>query len=243
MLGVHLGASLHLTTLFGIPVRLHWSFLGLLAGLLLWVGPSSWVGTLGVVTGLFGSVLLHELGHALAARVYGIETAHITLYPFGGIAAITRMPRNPFQELVIAVAGPAVNLGLALLFGGLALAYGGWVGWWLALLNLGMGAFNLIPAYPMDGGRVLRALLATRMGWMRASALAIRIGYGFAWAFIAFGVLSFSFNLVLVGGFLLVALGSERQRLVQMAWERKAWGHTDWDSPNPWGSRRAPYGR
>lgn len=234
---------MHLMRLFGIPVHLHWTFLGLLAGLLLWVGPEGWLGTLGVVTGLFGSVLLHELGHALAARSYGIETANITLYPFGGIAAITRHPRTPWEELVISLAGPAVNLALALLFGGLGAAYGGWVGWWLAGLNLAMGAFNLIPAFPMDGGRVLRALLATRMGWMRASALAIRIGYGFAWAFLGFGVLTFRFNLVLVGGFLLVALASERQRLVAMVWERAARGRNDWDSPNPWGGRAARWER
>ena len=224
---------------FGIPIRLHWSFLAVLAGLLVWAGPGAWLGTLGLAIGLFGSVLLHELGHALAARYYGIETAHITLYPFGGVAAISQMPRNPLQELVIAIAGPAVNGGLFLLFGALSLGFGSWVAGGLALMNLAMGMFNLIPAFPMDGGRVLRALLATRMGWMRASSMSIKIGQGFAWLFIAFGVLTGQWNLLLVGGFLLVALHAERKRLVEIAWERAAKGWTDWGSPDPWGGRPA----
>ena len=145
---------MEIASAFGIPIRLHWSFLAVLAGILVWAGPGAWIGTLGLTIGLFGSVLLHELGHALAARYYGIETAHITLYPFGGVAAITQMPRNPLQA------------GLFVVFGALYLTLGSWVAGGLAMMNLAMGLFNLIPAFPMDGGRVLRALLATRMGWM-----------------------------------------------------------------------------
>ncbi len=232
---------MEIATVFGIPIRLHWSFLAVLVGLLLWVGPGSWIGTLGVVVGLFGSVALHELGHALAARAFGIDTAHITLYPFGGVAAITRMPRNPLQELVIALAGPAVNGVLFALFAALWLTLGGWVALWLAAINAGMGLFNLLPAFPMDGGRVLRALLATRMGWMRASHVAIRVGQVFAWLFIAAGVALGQWNLLLVGAFLLVALNAERQRLVAIAWERARHGWTDWGSSSPWGERARTY--
>ena len=121
---------------------------------------------------LFGCVVLHELGHAFAARAFGIPTHGITLLPIGGVAQLDRIPRNPFQELVIALAGPAVNVAIALLlipfvaalYGlgqitPLGLISGGFVAR-LLLVNLVLVAFNLIPAFPMDGGRVLRALLA-----------------------------------------------------------------------------------
>ena len=222
---------MHLATLFGIPIRLHWSFLALMAGIAVWVGPSGILPAMVLAVGLFGSVLLHELGHALAARRYGIQTAHITLYPFGGIAAILQLPRNPLQEFVIAVAGPAVNGALFVLFGALWLGFGGQLLGWLALINIGMGLFNLIPAFPMDGGRVLRALLATQIGWVRASDLAIKIGSGFAWVFVGLGLLSGSFNLVLIGGFLLIALAAERRRLAAMVWERAGRGWTNWAEP------------
>jgi Zn-dependent protease len=206
-----------LTTLFGIPVHLHWSFLALLFGFAVWSGPSGALFTLVMAVGLFGSVLLHELGHALAARRFGIRTAHITLFPFGGVAAIQGMTRNPRQELVIAIAGPAVN-GVLFFVSGVLWATTGWT-WlaWLALMNLTMGLFNLLPAFPMDGGRVFRALLATRLGWVRASTVAIRVGRLFAWAFIGIGLVSWSWNLALIGGFLLVGLSAEERRLVGAA--------------------------
>ena len=207
-----------LTTLFGIPVHLHWSFLALLVGFAVWSGPSGALFTLTMAFGLFGSVLLHEFGHALAARRYGIRTAHITLFPFGGVAAIQGMPRNPMQELVIAVAGPAVNAAIFVGAGAMwALTGWGWLAW-LAGINLVMGLFNLIPAFPMDGGRVFRALLATQLGWVRASTVAIGVGRFFAWAFVGLGAISWSWNLALVGGFLLFALSAEERRLVGEAW-------------------------
>lgn len=211
---------MHLMHLAGIPIRLHWSFLALFAGFSVYAlatgGPTALAATVVVGLALFTSVVLHELGHALAARHYGIGTDNITLYPFGGIAAITGMPKSARQELVIAIAGPAVNgalfLGAALLWGAL-----GWrILLTVAALNLMMGLFNLIPAFPMDGGRVLRATLATRMGWFRASDLAMRIGKAFAWVFLVVGVVTFQPGLVLMGGFLHVAIASERRRLV---WE------------------------
>jgi Zn-dependent protease/predicted transcriptional regulator len=161
------------------------------------------------ILAVFGIVVLHELGHALAARRYGIGTRDITLLPIGGVARLERMPREPRQELVIALAGPAVNVALAaLLFAALAATGGvpplgdltgpsaeaaGREGPTRALLarlldvNLWLAGFNLIPAFPMDGGRVLRAALAMRSGnYERATAQAARVGRLFA---LLFGVL------------------------------------------------------
>jgi Zn-dependent protease len=227
---------MHLATPFGIPVRLHWSFFVLVAGLLGW---GAWMAGLtgafvvGVASvGLFGSVILHELGHALAARQYGIGTEHITLYPFGGVAAIQRMPEEPDQEIVIALAGPAVNVVLA--------ALGGWL--WLmtdhqlvlgfVMTNLGMAAFNLIPAFPMDGGRVLRALLARRMGFLPASKLSVRIGRTFAVAFVAGGLWFVHPSLLLVGLFLFVALRSEEEQLVARHWQETTGRAPPWQTPD-----------
>ncbi len=220
---------------FDIPVRIHWSFGMLMAGAMAWGGLKFGLPGLTVVTfamaGLALSVILHELGHALAARRYGIGTHHITLYPMGGVAAIEEMPEDPDQEMVIALAGPAVNFALA--------AVAGWV--WLltsspfamvfVISNLGMGAFNLLPAYPMDGGRVLRALLARRMGWLPASRMAVKIGRVFAWVFLPVGVYWQQPSLVLVGIFLHVALNAEKKRLVALHWERTTGRPPPWEQP------------
>ncbi len=217
---------------FGIPLRLHWSFWILIVGVLgyTWslVGVPALLPTSILLVGLVASVVLHELGHALAARRFDIDTHHITLYPFGGVAAIDHIPEDPDQEIVIAFAGPAVNFVLA--------AVGGWL--WLGtshpllmalvLMNLSMGVFNLIPAYPMDGGRILRSLFARRMGWLPASRLAVKIGRGFAWSFLAVGVVMQSPSLLIMGIFLHVTLNAEHQRLVSLHWERTT------GRPPPW---------
>jgi Zn-dependent protease len=169
---------------------------------------------------LFFSVVLHELGHALAARVFGVSTAHITLYPFGGIAALRSEPKRPSAEFWIAIAGPLVN-GLLFGLGALAWLATGWIGFGIfAGLNLIMGVFNLIPAFPMDGGRVLRAALVPVLGWWRASRLAINVGRVFAIGFLAVGLFTVSFNLMLVGGFLLFATSMERRKLKIPRWAR-----------------------
>lgn len=207
-----------LFTLLVIPVRLHWSFLALLGlfvvGDLITGGLMGMVYTLGLAFALFGSVLLHEFGHAIAARAYGIRTDNITLYPFGGVAAIKDLPRTPGQELVIALAGPLVNAVLVALAVTGALFTGSQSLLVVAGLNLIMGLFNLLPAFPMDGGRALRALLSPSMGARRASELAIGIGKAFAIVFVIGGLVSGQFSLALVGGFLLFALRIEKHRLV-----------------------------
>jgi Zn-dependent protease len=221
----------HIASPFQIPLHLHWSFLGLYVGI---IGYGAYLnGPVGALAfgvfaiGAFASVVLHELGHALAARRYGIGTNHITLYPWGGVAAIEGMPEDPDQEIVIALAGPAVNFGLA--------AIGGWA--WLLLdqqvimafvaANLIMGVFNLIPAFPMDGGRVLRSVLAKWLGWEEASRLSLKIGRVFAWLFLLAGLPLKSPSLLMVGAFLHVALNAERAQLVARYWE-KTTGQPAW---------------
>ncbi len=134
---------------------------------------------------VFGCVLLHELGHALAARQFGIRTIDITLYPIGGVARLERMPRAPGAELLIALAGPAVNFAIAAAITsvfflgaagfGLTSSFSSFLGE-LLLVNLGLGLFNLIPAFPMDGGRVLRAGLSTMLGRAQATHVASIVG-------------------------------------------------------------------
>ncbi len=190
---------------FGVRVRVHATFLLLVA----WIVASAALGgesiaaaiaSLLMVATLFTIVVLHELGHALAARRYGIATRDITLLPIGGVAAMERLPEDPRQELVVAFAGPAVNVVLAILFGALALLLGlplsqGPLGAggtalplgqaWLVQLfwvNVSLALFNLLPAFPMDGGRVLRALLSLRLGRARATEIAARLGQAMAMA-------------------------------------------------------------
>ena len=201
----------------GIPIRIHWSFWLLIAGYGL-VGLQSGgvfglLESLSLMAVLFSSVILHELGHALAARWFGVSTAHITLYPFGGLAALRSEPKGSWAEFVIAVAGPLVN-GVLFALGALAWLGTGWIGFAIfAGLNLVMGVFNLIPAFPMDGGRVLRAILSPIVGWWKASHVVIVVGRLFAILFVVAAVVTWSMNLLIVGGFLLFATGVEGRKL------------------------------
>ena len=186
-------------------MQVHWTLFVLLVGLFIWLLID--VGTLLLaargmilVSLLFGCVILHELGHALAARSLGIRTLDVTLYPIGGIARLEHMPREPKHELFIACAGPAVNLFIALgllitaLFSrtpvhpGLTLDTPMLVS--LAWMNLALFGFNLLPAFPMDGGRVLRALLATRLSYKTATRIAVWTGQTLALLFALAAVFS-----------------------------------------------------
>jgi Zn-dependent protease/CBS domain-containing protein len=223
--------SLKVGKILGIDVYLHFTFLLLLAflGFLSWTSTGSVYAALGgvaVIGALFGCVLLHELGHALMARRYGIKTSDITLLPIGGVARLERMPERPVQELLVALAGPAVNLAIAaVLFVGILVSRGfpalsevslsgGSIWERLLLVNLLLVAFNLLPAFPMDGGRVLRALLAARLGRRRATAIAANIGQGMA---IFFGIVGFFYNPFLVFIAIFVFLGAQAEAgLVEM---------------------------
>lgn len=197
---------------FGIDVYVHATFL-LLIG---WVGYSYWLehGTIAeVINGilfilaLFLCVVLHEYGHALTARKYGIKTRDITLYPIGGVARLERMPDKPIEELWVALMGPVVNVVISgVLFAvlaatgnltpltGLTIASGSFL-MRLMVVNIWLVLFNLIPAFPMDGGRVLRAILAMRMDYVHATQVAASIGQGIAFIFGFIGMFSNPFLL------------------------------------------------
>ncbi len=204
--------SAKLGTFAGIHVYVHATFLILLA----WVGYAHWqaeqtaeavIGGIAFIMALFLCVLLHEFGHALTARRYGIKTRDITLLPIGGLARLERMPENPRQELLVTLAGPAVNVVIAavlfvvLLLAGNATALGTLTmttgSFWERLLffNVILVIFNMLPAFPMDGGRALRAFLAMRMEYSRATRIAANIGQGFA---LLFGLLGLLFNPFLI---------------------------------------------
>ena len=179
--------SVRLGRLFGVPVYLHLTFLLLLGlvGLLGLVqgGLAAAFGGVVMIASVFGCVLLHEFGHILAARRYGIPTKDVILLPIGGVARLARMPDEPKQELVVALAGPAVNVAIAAaLFPLISLGGGAFLAQLFAI-NVLLALFNMLPAFPMDGGRVLRALLAQRMSYVRATDLAATIGKGMALLF------------------------------------------------------------
>lgn len=191
----------------GIRVSIHWTFwllplFVLLSGLGSVGAAGAWF-NVAVLMAVFGCVALHELGHAAAARLFGIGTRDIVLYPLGGVANLERMPRNPLQEIVIALAGPAVNVVIAMGLGGLLLLNGlspsssaevtvaALFVEHLLIANVILVAFNMLPAFPMDGGRVLRAFLALFLPRVRATEIAVSIGTVFAVLFGAIGLLSF----------------------------------------------------
>ena len=222
-----IGWSISLGRIAGTELRLHVTFVLLI----LWFGVSAGlsggaadaIDAVAFALTIFGCVLLHEFGHVLAAKRYGINTRDITLLPIGGIATIERMPEKPSQELLVALAGPAVNIVIALLlfgvFGatvdlehaqaGLGYEKVDFVGR-VALVNLGLALFNLIPAFPMDGGRVLRALLCFRLDRARATAIAAKIGQAMAFVL---GFLGLFGNPILIFIALFVFLAATHENL------------------------------
>jgi Zn-dependent protease len=205
--------SLKLGKFFGIDTYVHGTF-WLLPLFVLFSDAGTSFGhmafSLLFVFGLFFCIALHEVGHALAARAYGIRTRDITLYPIGGVASLERMPERPWREVAVALAGPAVNVAIALgllgglVLSGLALPWDGepdvvteFVGQ-MFVANVFLCLFNLLPAFPMDGGRVLRALLATRMDRVRATEVAVTVGTVVAGVLIAAGLALPMYNLILV---------------------------------------------
>ncbi len=219
-----MGWSLTIGRIAGTDIRLHFTFILFL----IWIGVSDYLarGTAAAVDSIlflalvFLCVTLHEFGHILMGRRFGIRTPEVILSPIGGIANMERMPEKPGQELLVAIAGPLVNVVIVILlvaaFGlglrpmNMADFDGATLAERLLIVNVTLVLFNLIPAFPMDGGRVLRALLAMNMGLPRATALAARIGQGFAFLFVLLG-LFYNPILMLVGVFIYFAAGAEEQ--------------------------------
>jgi Zn-dependent protease len=206
---------------FGIGLYLHWSFLLLPAFFGLYNlyadGTRAALLALTAIAGVFVCVVLHELGHALMGRVFGIGTRDITMYPIGGVARLERMTDRPVEELLIAVAGPLVNVVIAVgLVGGILLSgsvpgqdffetapFGEVVLWQLLVLNVMLAVFNMLPVFPMDGGRVLRSLLAMWIDRLRATQISVLVAAVFAVLFVVVGVSRFQPFLGLIGLFVL----------------------------------------
>ena len=227
--------SINIGTIAGTAVRIHVTFLLFL----IWIFAASWYSGgseaawsgLAFILLLFLCVLAHEFGHIFMARRFGVMTPDVTLLPIGGVARLERIPEKPSEELLIAVAGPAVNvviaLGLVVLAGAnlhtqnLAAMESAQVSMIdrLAAVNLFLAVFNMIPAFPMDGGRVLRALLAIRLGHVRATEIAAAIGQ-----FVAFGLgfLGLFGNplLIFIAIFVYLAASSEAQLVAMRAMSR-----------------------
>ncbi|MFB9807767.1 CBS domain-containing protein [Haladaptatus pallidirubidus] len=242
-------ASLRLGSLFGIPIRLGVSFLlvlpllayligsqvGLTVDLLngifgttldpapLTAGLFPWLLGVGAALGLFASVLLHEPGHSLVARRYGLETESITLWFLGGLAQFAELPDDWRQEFAIAIAGPVVSVALGVLFYGSFELLAGrlpavrFVIGYLAVLNVVLAAFNMLPGFPMDGGRVLRAVLSRNRSRLRATRIAAAVGKGFAFLLGIAGVFTLNLFWILIAFFIYVAATSETSLEVMQA--------------------------
>ena len=233
--------SIQIAKIWGIPIRLHWTFV-LVIGWLVYLGIPDWQYFRGEraiwmfvsVLAVFLCILLHELGHAFMARRYGVQTLQIMLSPIGGQAILERMPKQPKRELLVALAGPIVNVCLAIS----ALPFLYWVPTeklahlpqffsnpngntflrldmderfiiGFVLLNFLVALFNLIPAFPLDGGRILRALLSMRMNKLGATRIATFLGQGFAALIVLFSVSQYNWLMGVIGLFIFISASME----------------------------------
>ncbi|MBK8052097.1 MAG: site-2 protease family protein [Saprospiraceae bacterium] len=223
------GPSLQIGTFWQIPVKIHWSF-GILLLFVIFTaltnGYKMWqsIGFILYFLLLFVCVVLHEYGHALTARKFGVVTRDILLSPIGGVARLESIPEKPLHEFYIALAGPFVNVVIALIIGVVLAISTGQIfpdlnnlrfdipaefARYILFMNLALFMFNLIPAFPMDGGRVLRSLLAVKLGKNKATFIAMRIGRIIAIGFIVFGILYSQLILSLIGLFIYMMAGQE----------------------------------
>jgi len=226
--------SINLFKVRGIQVKVHLTFVLILVWAAWNWSRTTQAGLTGALFGvlatllLFAAVTLHELGHSFQALKYGVHVRGITLMPMGGVAQMEEIPEKPIQELRIAIAGPLVNFTIAALLIGLGAllqvrsvislselsASFGQVSWsgmyaYLTMANVALGLFNLIPAFPMDGGRVLRALLAMKLEYARATAIAVAVGQGLAWVLGLWGFMNGNYSLVLIAIFVWLGAGQE----------------------------------
>jgi Zn-dependent protease len=198
--------TVRFASFFGIPVRIHFTFplilliFGLEAGVS--DGWAEGLRTVALVLAVFVCVVLHELGHSLQARRYGIVVRDIILLPIGGVARAEKIPDNPKQEIIVAICGPLVNFALVAIFSIVLLIRGGSLDFEndfilnLLAINLALGTFNLIPAFPMDGGRILRGMLATKMDYLRATRYAKNVGQVIALLFVVIGFMDSHFMML-----------------------------------------------
>lgn len=248
-----MSSSLKLFSVRGIDIRVHLTFPLILLWAAYQFGVLGGGGTSGALLGiivvslLFVLVTLHEMGHSFAALHYGVPVERIVLLPIGGVAQLRHMPDDPKQEFVIALAGPAVNVLLAVLLGGLAFLFGLPMGnplssgvtlsftavfSYIFFYNIILAVFNMIPAFPMDGGRVLRSLLAMKLDYGRATNMAVTLGRGLAILFGLYGLFNGAFFTVLIAIFIFSGATQEgrvvqfRQRLrgysVQQAYSNRS---------------------
>jgi Zn-dependent protease/predicted transcriptional regulator len=221
--------SLNVGKIFGINFRIHFTFFLLIFFIFISVlnqfGIDRAILATLFICAVFICVLIHEIGHSLIAQRFGKKAKSITLLPIGGVATMEEMPEKPAQEIAMSVIGPFINLAIA---GGLYLLIGRRVGvslpgmypetagaFFSALIgaNIMLAIFNLIPAFPMDGGRVLRGILAMKMDYVHATSVAVVVGQAIAMFFIFFGVF-FNLWLSLIGMFLYIGAGSEKQQVI-----------------------------
>jgi Zn-dependent protease len=236
---IFMKGALHLGTISGIKIEIHWTF----SFLIIWVvfldiqkggNINSALLNVLLILILFLCVVLHELGHALTAKRFGIGTRKITLLPIGGVALLDKMPEKPGQELLVALAGPAVNVVIAILLS-LFIPFKSYFGMdpsrlegflnttgfqslllFLFIANIMLAVFNMIPAFPMDGGRVFRALLSFKLGRVKATEIASGLGQILAILFFMLGVL-FNPFLILIALFIFVGAYGENQMVKQQS--------------------------
>lgn len=232
-------AKLNLGRVSGIKIKIHWTFFFLMA----WIvfdelkrggNIESVLFNISFVLAVFICVVLHELGHALTAKRFGINTKNITLLPIGGMARLDKIPESPKQELLVVIAGPLVNVVIAILLYFIApvQAYTNLnftetfetlmsftlqnFLFYLFIVNVGLVLFNLIPAFPMDGGRILRALLAMKMNRVKATQIAASIGQFIAVIFLLIGLLYNPF-LVFIALFIFIGAYAENKMVQHLA--------------------------
>ncbi len=233
-----LGWSINLFKVFGIQLAVHGSFLLLLV----YYGHDGWVDggvrgmlwSVGLIVLFFVCVILHELGHSLTARRYGVRTSRILLLPIGGMAELEQIPRQPSAELLITAAGPAVNFALVALllpfawqgyFSAEEIAYYSVAGLviQLCVANLIMGCFNLVPVFPMDGGRILRALLAIKLPYLQATYWAVLVGRVLAVLFASGALYRGNYLLAFLFAFIFFAGTAEYRQVLRRTQEETHW--------------------
>ena len=215
--------TIKLFEIFGISINIHVTFFLLL--LLVLSGGLKWIF---LVVAVFFFVTVHELCHSLVAKRFGIKVREITLFPIGGVSSMTKMPEKPSQEFLISIAGPLSNIAVLVIFffpmkylvgdavlfhplstetWKLTFAYVYWI-------NLMLAGFNMLPAFPMDGGRILRALLATKLSYQKATKIAVTMGHIFALGFAYFGIVQrFNFILIIIAIFIYTAASREEAQV------------------------------